>query len=269
MTKRLLVLVIVVCAIKLSALRAQVGFSLPTYLNTTTGQELLFPVKVTNFDSITGIQLMLQWDPAVLRFEGIQHANNPLNLVDSLRFNLSDSLSGKIKFQWTLGGFGKTLADGDSIFTLKMKVTGANGTFTDVRYTEDTQSFPFFYFEVIRAISTVNSVSYGLNQTSLANGRVEVGTISTSEDLEWANQVIIAPNPASDAISVVFDAEPAEDAWIELWGQGGQLIFQRNIFGLEGRRGTVIAKADIPAAGAYFVRITTGTKTVVRPIIFR
>jgi hypothetical protein len=268
MTKRTLVLGTTLLLVAFAPLRAQVGFSFPTYLNTLTGQEVHFPVRVVNFDSVIGIQFIVNWDPAVIKYQGISLQHNPLNLVDTVRFNLRDTSLGKIRFVWNTGPAArKTLPDGDSIFSIKFKVVGANGTFTDVKYTEDTNNFPFLYFETV-AVAGAQSILTTINTSPLVQGRVEVGTSSTDE-ASLIPQLKMAPNPATDAMTVTFEAPTNQDVEMLIVDQGGKRIFQRNINGAAGLRGTVIAKDDLPAAGLYYMQLRMGDITVVRSFIFQ
>jgi hypothetical protein len=261
MTKRSLVLATAVWLLSFFSLSAQVGFSMPTVTNTVTGQQVNLPVSVINFDTVLTAQFVIWWDPQVIQFEGIEHQPNPLSLVDSVRFNQNETAQGFLYFTWEKFS-GLTLADGTVIFTLNMKVIGANGTSTNVVFTEAP---PTLYFEVVR---NPGGQVFNINTALLTQGFVGVGTVDAPEQQATFSNLLVAPNPFSAATTATFSLTEAAPVRCWVTDVTGRICFEEIRQWPAGRNGTVIDNTLLHAHGLYFLHLSTGQEHVVRPIVF-
>ena len=259
------VLVAILWLFSLASSFGQVGFTLPSYSNTNTGDVLDFPVKVVNFDSVFSMQYVMRWDPQVLEFQSLDHVPNPLGIVDSLCFNLTQAGQGIIRFRW-FSTLYKTLSNETAIYSLKMKVVGGNGTGSSLYFTELP---PVTYFEVVRGAS--NQI-FNLNQPPQAlitNGQVTVGMVSGFEPNSTASSVLIFPNPFSSSFSISYESSSEDEALVYITDLFGKLIFEEKKYPNLGRVGMEIANVQLPGKGTYFLHVVQGDVHAVRPIVYQ
>lgn len=267
MSKRSHVLAAAVWLLSFTSLFGQVGFTLPAYSNTNTGDLLDFPVEVVNFDSVFSVQYVIRWDPQVLEFQSIEHVVNPLNIVDSLCFNLLEVGQGIIRFRWFSNSF-RTLADETAIFTIKMKVTGAIGSASSVYFTEIP---PVTYFEVVRG---PGNQFYFLNtppQALITNGQVTVGMVSadapfapTVDEALW-----VAPNPFSGHIRATYLNRSAGSVRIFISDVTGKICYESEKYLDLGIHGIEIANTVLRGKGTYFLHIVANGVHEVQPIVYQ
>lgn len=265
MFKRSHVLVAIVWLLSLASSFGQVGFTLPSYSNTNTGDVLDFPVKVVNFDSVFSMQYVMRWDPQVLEFQSLDHVPNPLAIVDSLCFNLTQAGQGIIRFRW-FSTLYKTLPNETAIYSLKMKVVGANGSASSLYFTELP---PVTYFEVVRGAS--NQI-FNLNlppQALLTNGQVTVGMVDGFEPGLASSSLLVYPNPFSNSFSVAYESVSVEEARVYITDLLGKIIFEEKKYPNLGRVGMEIANVQIPGKGTYFLHVVQGDVHAVRPIVYQ
>lgn len=264
MNKRAHVFAAIIWLLSVVTVSGQVGFTMPTFTNTSTGQNLDFPVTVVNFDTVFSIQYVIQWDPQVLKFTGLSKPNNPLGIVDSVCFNLAEAPQGIIRFRWFNTFSPKTLADGADIFHLEMKVLSADGTSTPVSFTELP---PITYYEVVRG---PGNQFYNLSNSLITNGLVVVGTVPVNEPSDAELMALkTAPNPFSDQVSITFDVAESGPARFYITDLAGRICYDEKKYLNSGRNGTVIANGVFPAKGLYFVHVLSGDRHAVQPIVYQ
>ena len=104
-------------------------------ISAPSGESICVPVTVMDFDGIAAMQFSLAWDPAVLEFTGTQ--NFGLTDLTAGSFNIDGTDNGQIAVAWfDNAAQGITLADGTTIFELCFNVIGANGTSTNITFTD-------------------------------------------------------------------------------------------------------------------------------------
>ena len=262
MNKRSLVLVACLGLLYFPSLFGQVGFSLPSYTNTSTGQNLDFPVSVVHFDSVFSIQFVIQWNPSILEFQGIEHLVNPLNIVDSSCFNLLETSQGFIRFRWYSSSY-KSLQNTATIFTLKMKVIGLNGTVSPVVFTELP---PVTYFEIVRG---KNNQFFFLNTAMLTNGSVTVGTVDSEEPATvFAGDLSIAPNPFSASATLAFEMPQSDEVKLRITDALGRIVHQADFQVQQGHNEVQLNGTALVNNGIYYIHLLTDRQQVVRPVIF-
>ena len=264
MSKRTHVLAAAIWLLSIVTVFGQVGFSLPTFTNTATGQTLDMPVTVVNFDTVFAVQYVIQWNPQVLEFSGISKPNNPLGIVDSLCFNLAEAPQGIIRFRWFNTFSPKTLADATDIFHLNMKVVGNNGANSSVIFTELP---PTTYYEVVRG---PGNQFFNLSNSLITNGLVVVGMVPVDEPSgSYSLDVLAAPNPFSDQVTLSYDLPESGDTRVFVTDITGKICYDENKYLVRGRNGTVIANGVFPAKGMYFVHLLSGSIHAVQPIVYQ
>ncbi|MEQ1743984.1 MAG: HYR domain-containing protein [Saprospiraceae bacterium] len=89
------------------------------------GQTITINVSVLNFDSISGLQFSLGWNPALLEFDTVTNAH-PSLFLDPTNFGFQPD-SGRAGFAWTSQfQAGQTLSNGSILFSLTFKVVGTS-----------------------------------------------------------------------------------------------------------------------------------------------
>ena len=102
------------------------------HMSVEPGTFFLAPIKVAGFRRIVGVQYSMNWNPEVLRYDGI--VNPALNAGVPENFGLSGVESGVLTFSWydqTLAGM--TLPDSANLYLVRFQAIGAlnsSSTFT-------------------------------------------------------------------------------------------------------------------------------------------
>lgn len=264
MIKRSHVLAVCIGLLYCSSLFGQVGFSLPTYTNTNNGDNLNFPVSVVNFDSVFSIQFVIQWNPEVLEFQSVEHLVNPLNIVDSVCFNLLEAQSnGYIRFRWYTFSTYKTLPNASAIFTLKMRVIGEDGMYTPVTFTELP---PVTYYEVVRGASP--NQFFNLNNSLLTNGRVNVGIVGSNEPQDIFSGVSVTPNPVTTGTVVRFSTTENSDAFYRVTDVNGKAILSSGFSTQPGLNEIPLNTSGFGSPGVYYLHLWSGAASFTRAIYY-
>ena len=259
--KRTHVLAAVIWLLSLVSVFGQVGFSLPSFTNTAAGQQLDVPVTVVNFDTVFSIQYVLQWNPAVLEFQSITKPNNPLGIVDSACFNLTEAAAGQIRFRW-YSTFPRTLIDGADLFHMNLKVIGANGTSSSIIFTE---IIPITYFEVVRG---PGNQFFNLSQALITNGSVGVGMPSSVDAPSGQTiKTAVAPNPFSDFTRIQFELTQRGSVRLMLTDVAGKICYETNEILDRGQHEKVVLSSNLPAKGMYYVHLFSADAHTVRAIV--
>lgn len=94
---------------------------------TVAGQEIIVPVRVSNFQNISGLVFNVQWDPAALSLTDVVNLNPALNLQLFPQL-FQDTASGVFHFFGAPSSVWPTLADGSVFFALKFVAQTASLT---------------------------------------------------------------------------------------------------------------------------------------------
>lgn len=245
-------------------LRAQVTFSLPLVNNVTPGTVVTMPVRVAKFDSIVGVQFVIQWDPAVINYLSVLNFNLPGLTIDN--FGRKDTAQGILRFAWNtpLVKAGVSLPDSTVIFLIKFGVKGANGQGTPVAFTE----IPPTQFEVVLADTA--RAPLRMKDCVLKHGYVAIGfAVSTGESREDPSSlpVKIWPNPFAHRTLVSFALSSAEEVQLVLIEASGRIVEEQRYALPAGWHGIEIAAAQLPRHGVHFLLLRTRTQTSVQPLV--
>jgi len=240
---------------------------MPVLNEVNPGSVVTLPVKVFNFDSITGAQFVIQWDSQVLDFVAVLGYNLPNMTFED--FGLGDTPSGLLRFAWESpsGTAGHTAADGTSIFLLKFSVTGENNQGTFLTFTEDA---PQTIFEVTQATSQVDSaVFYTLNDCILNNGYVAIGFTLSTDWLADRNDfpVTVSPNPFAISTTATFSLDSRSDVHMVLTDAAGHPVFEQKASYPAGQHGMEIASDRLQENGIYYLILRTATRSCIRPLV--
>ena len=135
-------------------------------ISAPSGESICVPITTMDFDGIAAMQFSLAWDPAVLEFTGTQSFG--LTDLTAGSFNIDGTPNGQIAVAWfDNAAQGITLADGTTLFELCFNVIGANGTSTNITFTDTPTAR-----ELATASGTIEFLSSDGTIT------VEVGTVT-------------------------------------------------------------------------------------------
>jgi hypothetical protein len=242
--------------------------SFPFVNNVQPGVNLNLPLTVTGFDSIVSMDMVIRWDPAVLKYLITDNFN--LSGLNAGNINATNALdSGFIRVQWEAPNVqtGASIANGTAILRLRVKVIGAVGTSSPVYFTQQGNT----PFEIAQINGTGTSI-YNLNPTGtppiLDPGFVAVGfTVNTDEaSVSSPLEAQIFPNPFADKTEVVFDLKNAAEFQYSLVDAAGRVVFEEKKHGAAGKNSIIIEKTHLPVSGNYFLILRTANQSCVRPI---
>lgn len=261
MFRRLLPFVVGLWLIHLSDLSAQVGFALPVLNEVMPGTVVTIPVTVTDFDSVQGVQFVLQWDAEILNFLSVLSYNLPgMNSED---FGLLDVSNGLLRFAWesTNVNTGSSVSNGTAIFLVKFSVIGQVNQGTSIVFTE----LPPTDFEVVQ----VGRPPLDMDGCVLDNGYVAIGFTLSTDWIEAINTfpITISPNPFATFTTAAFDLDTASDVYMVLTDASGHPIMDKKMSLPAGRHGMEIAALRLRSNGVYYLILRTENRSGVRPLV--
>lgn len=247
-------------AIALSAQGA--SFYFPCINNAAPGSNKSMPLKVVNLDSVVAMQMVIRWDPKVLKYLTIdQFAFSDLKFSD---FNTTRALdSGYVRMQWegssTPPGF--SVPDSSAIFRMRFNIIGAVNTSSPVTITE-ILDFPPTYFEIIKVRADTSIEDYLLPECPVTNGCVRVGfTVSAGEPADNGIPISLSPNPFLVSSQLNFELDETTDAQVFITDAMGRIVFENNFFKLSpGQHGMVIENGMLGVPGVYSLTLRAGRK---------
>lgn len=113
------------------------SFALSDQSSCGGGELLRYNLLVNDFVGIRGVQFTLQWDPAVMAFDGVEGFNLPH--MDQADFGTSLKGEGKLTIAWYTPDRPNTikLPDGATFCTLRFRAIGGPASRTTIRFTDD------------------------------------------------------------------------------------------------------------------------------------
>lgn len=241
------------------------GFSLPVINNAFPGAIVNPAISVTNFDSVTSLQFVLRWNPAVLQFQEVYAWNLPG--LDAEDFGLTQVLdSGLLRVKYAAPAIlsGTSVPDGTHIFRVRLKVVGGINTSSTLQITE---SFPTA-FEVTQGQPDSSILAYPINTVQIDNGFVAVGyTVAANGPVEIAElPVQISPNPFTDNTQLTFHLETAATVHLVLTDLSGRTVRMEDWPLPAGNQSIGISALGLSTRGAYFLNLRTATQACVRTL---
>lgn len=270
MKQPLLIVLVTVILVQLSApVAAQAPqLSLPTYNEAAGGSIISVPVTVSNFDSIISIGMVLHWDPAVIRFIGVTDYNTTFPDFNSDDIGITNAVDGgELRVVWfRFSPVGFSIPDGDTLFTIRYRVSGPLNSGTPIVVTELN---PSLIFEIQKA----SGQTYSLQDMDLEDGFVAIGyTVSDTNIQQETISYAISPNPAysNDELFIHFENNTKETtAKISVLTLGGKLIFQEK---KEIQQGTNRTALHLPSkinytAQTLLVQLEVGGKQAIQKLM--
>lgn len=166
------------------------------------GTEIVVPVKVADFQQISGYQFTLTWNPKVLQYQGV------VNEALTGSFGISQVGNGKLSTSWNdVKGTSQTLADHQTAFQVRFKVIGALGSESPVSINSSVTT-SIAYSQEMKAL-TVESIPKVVKVS-----HKEVGHAL------YQNQ----PNPFQASTTIRFSIPQKQAVTITIYNALGQVI---------------------------------------------
>ncbi len=201
-------------------------------------------IRVAGFRKIVGAQYSMNWDPAVLRFDGIM--NPALNMTVNENFGLMGTELGLLTFSWydpTL--MGMTLPDSAVLYAIRFQALGAPNS-----------SSALAFSNMPTATEVVDTTFTAIN-AGFHNSTISILAPNSVSDIASADLVQISdglPNPFRERTAFSIELNKAADLEWAVFDLSGRKLFSR-----EGRFGpgkhTLELQADaLWEPGAYYCR---------------
>jgi len=245
------------------------SFYFPYINNATPGSTKLMPLKVLNLDSVVSMQMVIRWDPKVLKYISTTNFNfSDLSIAD---FNTARALdSGYVRIQWEgdIAPPGFSVPDSSIIFRIRFEVIGADTSSSPVKITE-LLDFPPTFFEIVKVRADGSNEDYLQAECPRINGFVAVGfTVATAEPAENEVPITLSPNPFSVSTQLQFDLDEMADIQVFITDVLGRIVFEKRFFKLPpGQHGMVIENSMLGTPGLYSLTLRAGRKIATRSLV--
>jgi hypothetical protein len=234
-----------------SQVSAAPGIFLPVINNAATGP-ITAPLKVNDFSNMVAAQFVITWNTDVLEFQSVE--GFPLPTPNGSPFNLNETANGILRFAWASGGQASSLADQSVLFSLHFKVIGSLLSGSAINITEVSPTA----FELV-AFSGGQFITYDVHQVEITPGYVAIGfTLNAEEQAAHALlPMTLAPNPASDAVSIQFELTEPSAVMVSLYNSAGKCLYTDHQLCMSGQQRVVLPKNNLPPSGAYLLTVRT------------
>lgn len=245
------------------------SFFFPFLNNVAPGSFKIMPLKVVNLDSVVSMQMVIRWDPKVLKYLSTNNfAFSDLSIAD---FNTARALdSGYIRIQWEGDSAppGFSVPDSSIIFRMRFEVIGSDTSSSPVKITE-LLDFPPTYFEIVKVRADSTNEDYLLTECPITNGYIAVGfTVAAGEPTENEVPITLSPNPFLVSAQLQFELDEMADTQVFITDVLGRIVYEKTFFNLpSGQHGMVIENSMLGAPGLYFLTLRAGRKIATRSLV--
>jgi hypothetical protein len=202
------------------------------------------PIKVAGFRKIVGAQYSMTWNPAVIRFIGVEGL--ALNLSND-NFGLSATNNGTLTFSWfdpTLAG--SMLSDSSILYSIRYQVIGNPGGNTVIGFTNTptTQEIVDTTFVPINAGFHNGTISI------MSPNALPVFDKSTVEVSE------ASPNPFTQSTTIVLNLKASSKLKFDITDVKGRTVSTREMLCHSGENLITLNSNEFPESGQYYCRFT-------------
>ena len=166
------------------------------------------PIKVKDFNSITGYQFTLNWDASALEFQSV----NNVALISY--FGTTEIANGKLAVQWNDNSANAiSLNDNTVLFELKFKVSSSNITTSAIEINSD----------ITKSEAYNNNLDLVTIQSIPANIKLNLlNDIAVPESDLYS--LTAYPNPFTESSTISFTIQVDEYVQIAIYNSIGQII---------------------------------------------
>jgi Secretion system C-terminal sorting domain len=222
-------------------------------------------LSVKNFSQMLGFQWAVQWDSNDYEFVSADLKNLlPLSASD-VTTNLFKP--GVLLFSWSFVSKAETLADGTVIYDLKFK-SKKSGNVDKICFTTDALGIEVLKDSPSGAIIPVQADFIGLGcgfvWTKTAQGKKSISalTITSEKDLVLTESKVY-PNPFSEQINLMFDAQNSENVQITIFDAQGKIVLTQT----STAENVITIRTEQLATGQYFYKMKNNNKVSTGKIL--
>ena len=202
------------------------------------------PIKVSEFDSISGFQLSIGWDTLVLQFDSI--SNFDLEKFENFDWAL-DSFHRMSMFWYADDVYsGFSTEDGHTIFTLSFTVIGSLGDSSWVSFLDEPLSPEVIDYN---DLPVPIDFTYGLIHVQ------EKSAIVPSFVPNLKMQII--PNPCREWCDVQLEVSQPTDVVLQVVNLAGAVVYELERHLLPGNQDISIPAAEALHSGGYYIIVTS------------
>lgn len=203
----------------------------------------LAPIKVAGFRRIVGVQYSMNWNPEVLRYDGI--INPALNAGVPENFGLSGVESGVLTFSWydqTLAGM--TLPDSANLYLVRFQAIGS------------VNSSSTFTFGNMPTMKEVVDTSFQAIMAGFHDGLASImGPNAIAEITESpVNISECTPNPVKNAAFFDIGLKQATQMSWTVFAPNGSELYTESAQLSAGNHRITLKVEKMDTAGAYFCK---------------
>jgi hypothetical protein len=200
------------------------------------------PVKVENFETLTGFQFTFEFDPDVLSFNGIE--NSKISLSSS-NMNLMRVADGIITFSWN-DGKGVSIKPEEELFRFRFKAV-SKGSLDESVSISSKLTKAEIYDEVL-SVSGLNLRFEGRNYENM-------------------NVYQNSPNPFSEGTDISFYLPYDDLISFKVFNSTGKTYINNQGHYSKGQNTITISNSDLDEPGVYFYEIKNNKTTVLKKMI--
>ena len=222
-------------------------------LEAKNGETVVMDFSVVDFDSISAIQLTLNWDSTILIYKSVTATDSLPNLNEDVNFNDKDA--DELRFLWFPPN-AHSLADSAIIFSVEFEVIGKcdstsliSFSNTDVQFIKDGKEMPTSLVATdgsFKVMCTTPTFSLTDQNTSLYQN---------------------VPNPFTDFTSVKFETQKLDDIEFQIFDLEGKMIYNHKEKYGRGLHQIRLEKNLFPSSGAYLYRIVSSAGIATKKLI--
>lgn len=216
-----------------------VGFMMDEY-NVSEGDEIIVPVRVKDFNKISGYQFTLSWNSDVLSLLEVK------NKALSGNYGVNRAGEGYLTVLWSDEEANEvTLDDDEVVFEIKFRSTGEDGTSSQINIGSEI------------TLSEAYNGNLDLLSVASVNGKVAIGQDSCRNESNICS-LSVQPNPFTQSTHVIFEISRDERVTIAVMD-----IFGKEVSRIAGNYAAGKHKAEWNASGLarglYHVRMIAGS----------
>ena len=222
-----------------TVLTAQLNFTAGSMI-AEPGTTIEVPVTVSQFDSIAGFQLSMNWDADVLSFNAITQFD--LDNIDNFDYNAG--ADDTLTMFWFAEDVetGYSVDDGHQIFTLEFTVVGAIGDSSWVSFIDEPLS--------------PEAVDYkdDIVPIELTYGVVMIDEQSSTDvTLPTPIHMQIIPNPCREWCDLIVEVETPVTARLQVVSYAGHVVYEIEKELFSGQQEISLPAAEALQSGGYYV----------------
>ncbi|MBK7343615.1 MAG: hypothetical protein IPJ06_11325 [Saprospiraceae bacterium] len=222
--------------------QAQVAF-IAESMAAEPGSTIHVPIKVSEFDSISGFQLSITWDTLVLQFDSISNYD-----LEKSKTLTGPGLLHRMSMFWyaddVYSGF--STENGHTIFTLSFTVIGSLGDSSWVSFTDEPLSPEVIDYN---DLPVPIDFTYGLIQVQEKSAIVPA--------FIPALKMQIIPNPCREWCDVQLEVSQPTDVILQVVNLAGAVVYELERHLLPGNQDISIPAADALHSGGYYIIVTS------------